>query len=56
MAHQEATFTMWHMVIVFLNVDMGQDGVELQFCSILAHRQSTFNETITICHILHVAS
>jgi hypothetical protein len=28
----------------------------LQFRSILDHRQSTFKETITICHIVHVAS
>jgi hypothetical protein len=26
------------------------------FCSIVAHRQSTLKETVTICHILHVAS
>jgi hypothetical protein len=31
-----------------------QDGQE--FRSILAHRQSTFKETVTICHIVHVAS
>jgi hypothetical protein len=37
-------------------LSMGQDGVELQFHSILVHRQSAFKETNTNCHIVHVAS
>jgi hypothetical protein len=37
-----------------MQLSIGHDGAELQFRSILAYRQSTFKQIITICHIVHV--
>jgi hypothetical protein len=52
--HQEATCKIWKIVIISLNIDCLWTRMERN--SILAHRQSTFKEIITVCHIVYVGS